>query len=98
MKRSWFLNWLINQIIQNTTTFFSGGNYVTRIMEGDDREKEMEDNVENVAAMVGNLRNMAIDAGQEIDNQNHLITRISNKAAANQERVKDANERATNML
>ena len=71
---------------------------MTRIMEGDDREKEMEDNVENVAAMVGNLRNMAIDAGQEIDNQNHLITRISNKAAANQERVKDANERANSML
>ena len=74
-----------------------GGNYITRITD-DDREKEMEENIENVSNMVGNLRNMAIDAGQEIDNQNHLIDRINRKAEANAARVKDANERATNML
>jgi len=74
-----------------------GGNYITRITD-DDREKEMEENVDNVSNMVGNLRNMAIDAGQEIDNQNHLIDRINRKAEANSARVKDANERATSML
>ena len=74
-----------------------GGNYITRITD-DDREKEMEENIDNVSNMVGNLRNMAIDAGQEIDNQNHLIDRINRKAEANAARVKDANERATNML
>lgn len=74
-----------------------GGNYITRITD-DDREKEMEENIDNVSNMVGNLRNMAIDAGQEIDNQNHLIDRINKKAEANKSRVKDANERATNML
>jgi synaptosomal-associated protein 25 len=70
-----------------------GGSFVTKITD-DDREKEMEENVENVSNMVGNLRNMAIDAGSELDNQNQLIDRISKKAKANEGRIKDANERA----
>ena len=60
----------------------------------DAREEEMEHNVAEVSNMIGNLRNMAIDVGSEIDNQNKQITRITDKGASNENRVKTANERA----
>jgi hypothetical protein len=37
----------------------------------------MEGNMEEVSIMVGNLRNMAIDMGSEIGNQNNQIDRIN---------------------
>src|SRR5579875_523729 len=43
----------------------------------DAREEEMENNMEEVSIMVGNLRNMAIDMGSEITNQNTQIDRIN---------------------
>lgn len=39
----------------------------------------MEDNMGQVNTMIGNLRNMAIDMGSEIENQNRQITRINAK-------------------
>merc|ERR1712203_574203 len=45
------------------------GAFVARITN-DDREAEMEENMEQVGAMVGNLRNMANDMGGEITRQN----------------------------
>lgn len=37
----------------------------------------MENNMEEVSIMVGNLRNMAIDMGSEIGQQNNQIDRIN---------------------
>ncbi len=37
----------------------------------------MENNMEEVSNMVGNLRNMAIDMGSEIGNQNQQLDRIN---------------------
>lgn len=37
----------------------------------------MEGNMEEVSIMVGNLRNMAIDMGSEITNQNQQVDRIN---------------------
>ena len=45
----------------------------------DDRETEMEQNIGEVAGMIGNLRNMAIDMGSEIDSQNRAVDRINCK-------------------
>ena len=45
----------------------------------DAREDEMENNIGEVAGMIGNLRNMAVDMGNEITNQNKQIERISGK-------------------
>ncbi|XP_014664676.1 PREDICTED: synaptosomal-associated protein 25-like [Priapulus caudatus] len=55
------------------------GGYVTRITN-DAREDEMEENIGQVAGMLGNLRNMAIDMGGEIDTQNWQLDRINQKA------------------
>lgn len=45
----------------------------------DAREDEMEDNMGQVSTMVGNLRNMALDMGSELENQNRQIDRINRK-------------------
>jgi synaptosomal-associated protein 25 len=39
----------------------------------------MEDNLQQVSTMIGNLRNMACDMGNEIENQNNQIERIKGK-------------------
>ena len=45
----------------------------------DAREGEMEENLQQVSTMIGNLRNMACDMGNEIGNQNNQIDRIKGK-------------------
>ena len=45
----------------------------------DDREKEMESNLVEVSGMIGNLRNMAVDMGNEIGSQNRTVDRINQK-------------------
>lgn len=52
--------------------------YIARIT-GDAREGEMEDNMGQVNTMIGNLRNMAVDMGSELENQNRQIDRINRK-------------------
>ena len=47
----------------------------------DAREDEMENNISEVGGMIGNLRNMAIDMGNEITSQNKQIDRINQKVA-----------------
>lgn len=58
----------------------------------------MDDNVVEVNVLIGNLRNMAVDMGSEIDTQNQLLTRIGSKAQSNQTRVEAANSRANKLL
>ena len=45
----------------------------------DDREEEMEENMQQVSTMIGNLRNMAQDMGTEVSNQNSQLDRINQK-------------------
>jgi synaptosomal-associated protein 25 len=53
-------------------------NELSRITN-DAREDEMEENLQQVSTMIGNLRNMACDMGSEIGNQNNQIERIQGK-------------------
>lgn len=39
----------------------------------------MEENVGQVNTMIGNLRNMALDMGSELENQNRMIDRVNTK-------------------
>ncbi|CAG2158350.1 unnamed protein product [Oppiella nova] len=71
--------------------------YIGRITK-DAREDEMEDNMGQVSTMIGNLRNMAIDMGQEIGSQNQQLGRINDKAESNKNRIQGANERAQKLL
>nr|CAB3266422.1 synaptosomal-associated protein 25 [Phallusia mammillata] len=74
-----------------------GGTYVQRITN-DAREDEMEENLNQVAGVIGNLKHMAIDMGNEIGAQNQQIDRINTKAESNNMRISQANERATKIL
>nr|QGY73550.1 HIVnes::QF2::SNAP25::syntaxin [synthetic construct] len=62
------------------------------------RENEMDENLEQVSGIIGNLRHMALDMGNEIDTQNRQIDRIMEKADSNKTRIDEANQRATKML
>ncbi|XP_063722926.1 synaptosomal-associated protein 25-like [Symsagittifera roscoffensis] len=74
-----------------------GGKFVARVTE-DDREDEMEENINEVSNIVTNLKHMANDMGNEIDNQNRQLDRIKNKANSNEQRIGEANKRATKIL
>lgn len=39
----------------------------------------MDENLGQVNTMIGNLRNMALDMGSELENQNQQIEKISTK-------------------
>ncbi|XP_063232074.1 synaptosomal-associated protein 25 isoform X2 [Bacillus rossius redtenbacheri] len=71
--------------------------YIAKITN-DAREDEMEDNMGQVNTMVGNLRNMAIDMGSELENQNRQIDRINRKGESNETRIAVANQRAHDLL
>ena len=55
-----------------------GGPYIQRI-NNDAREDEMEDNMQAVGSVLGNLKNMAADMGDEISRQNKQLDRIDRK-------------------
>lgn len=42
----------------------------------------MDENLEQVSGIIGNLRHMALDMGNEIDTQNRQIDRIMEKVRA----------------
>lgn len=71
--------------------------FINRI-NNDAREDEMEDNMGQVNSLIGNLRNMAIDMGNELENQNKQVDRINRKGESNEARIQVANERAHQLL
>ncbi|XP_034433064.1 synaptosomal-associated protein 23-like isoform X2 [Hippoglossus hippoglossus] len=73
------------------------GPYIKRITN-DAREDEMEENLDAVGSIIGNLKNMAVDMGSEIDKQNTQIDRITDKADMNKVRIDDANQRANKLI
>ncbi|KAK1796370.1 hypothetical protein P4O66_008897, partial [Electrophorus voltai] len=73
------------------------GGFIRRVTD-DARENEMDENLEQVGGIIGNLRHMALDMGNEIDTQNRQIDRIMDKAESNKTRIDEANQRATKML
>lgn len=52
-------------------------------MTNDAREDEMEENLAHVGSIVGNLKSMALDMGNEIDTQNVQIERVQGKVCRN---------------
>lgn len=82
---------------QQATTGAAGGGYIKRITN-DAREDEMEENLTQVGSILGNLKNMALDMGNEIEAQNQQIQRISDKADTNKDRIDVANARAKKLI
>ncbi|XP_022079044.1 synaptosomal-associated protein 23-like isoform X2 [Acanthochromis polyacanthus] len=73
------------------------GPYIKRITN-DAREDEMEENLDAVGGIIGNLKSMALDMGNEIDTQNKQIDRITEKADMNKLRIDEANQRANKLI
>ncbi|XP_073339330.1 synaptosomal-associated protein 23-like isoform X1 [Pagrus major] len=73
------------------------GPYIKRITN-DAREDEMEENLDTVGSIIGNLRSMAVDMGNEIDKQNKQIDGINSKAEMNKVRIDEANQRANKLI
>ena len=73
------------------------GGYIQRI-NNDAREDEMEENMQAVGSMLGNLKNMAQDMGEEISKQNKQTDRILDKTEKNSKTVDNANVRAQKLL
>ncbi|XP_074515934.1 synaptosome associated protein 23.1 isoform X1 [Sebastes fasciatus] len=73
------------------------GPYIKRITN-DAREDEMEENLDAVGSIIGNLKNMAQDMGSEIDKQNKQIDSITDKADMNRMRIDEANTRANKLI
>ncbi|UYV74607.1 SNAP25 [Cordylochernes scorpioides] len=73
------------------------GPYIAHITNNA-REREMERNMQQVHMMVGNLRNMAIDMGSEIESQNAQLDRINLKANTGLRRMENNAERMRRLL
>ncbi|KAL8219925.1 UNVERIFIED_CONTAM: hypothetical protein K2H54_036348 [Gekko kuhli] len=73
------------------------GPFIHRITK-DDAEEEMEQNMNYVDSLLGNLRNMAIDIGNEIDIQNKQMDSIAGKVDTNDTRIRGANSITAKML
>jgi synaptosomal-associated protein 25 len=71
--------------------------YITRITN-DDREVEMDDNLQIVSSYLGNLKNIALDMGDTITNQNKQIDRIGAKTEVGVERVEQANKKTQELI
>ncbi|ODM97465.1 Synaptosomal-associated protein 25 [Orchesella cincta] len=54
----------------------------------DDREDEMEENMKQVASILANMKNMAIEIGNEIGTSIEQIERIDRMAEVNHDRIK----------
>lgn len=75
----------------------ASGPYIKRVTN-DAREDEMEENLEQVGSIIGNLKSMALDMGGEIDKQNKQIDGITAKADMNKARIDEANIRANKLI
>lgn len=70
----------------------ASGPYVHRVMD-DAREDEMEENLEDVGRGIAMLKDMALDIGTTLGDQNERIDRINNKAESNEIRMARAQNR-----
>uniref|UniRef100_M4ANA4 Synaptosomal-associated protein n=1 Tax=Xiphophorus maculatus TaxID=8083 RepID=M4ANA4_XIPMA len=80
-----------------TSAAAPSGPYINRVTN-DAREDEMEENLQAVGGIIGNLKDMALNMGNEIDQQNAHIDRINNKADMNKLRIDEANARANKLI
>ncbi|XP_034475582.1 synaptosomal-associated protein 25 isoform X1 [Drosophila innubila] len=85
------------RVMDDRNGMMAQAGYIGRITN-DAREDEMEDNMGQVNTMVGNLRNMALDMGSELENQNRQVDRINRKGESNEARIAVANQRAHQLL
>ncbi|KAF0030912.1 hypothetical protein F2P81_017643 [Scophthalmus maximus] len=86
-----------SRVVDEREQMIMSGGYIRRVTD-DAREDEMEENLAHVGSIVGNLKSMALDMGNEINSQNDQIDRIEGKAILNVSRIDAANQKANNLM
>ncbi|XP_047195561.1 SNARE_SNAP25N and SNARE_SNAP23C domain-containing protein isoform X1 [Hippoglossus stenolepis] len=86
-----------SRVVDEREQMIMSGGHIRRVT-GDAREDEMEENLDHVGSIVGNLKSMALDLGSEIKLQNDQIDRIQGKAVLNVSRIDAANQKANNLM
>ncbi|XP_005987963.1 SNARE_SNAP25N and SNARE_SNAP23C domain-containing protein [Latimeria chalumnae] len=86
-----------SRVVDEREQMVMSGGYIRRVTN-DAREDEMEENLEQVGSIIGNLKNMAIDMGNEVDTQNRQIDKVMVKVTMNEARINQANKTATKIL
>jgi len=75
----------------------SRGPYIQKITNCA-REDEMEDNMQQIGSVLGNLKAMASDMGNEIQSQNKQLDRINEKGENMNVKVESANTRTKKLI
>ncbi|KAM9853223.1 synaptosomal-associated protein 25 [Aulostomus maculatus] len=86
-----------SRVVDEREQMIMSGGHIRRVTD-DAREDEMEENLAHVGSIIGNLKSMALDMGNEIDTQNVQIERIQGKAILNVSRIDAANQKANNLM
>ncbi|XP_070761925.1 synaptosomal-associated protein 25 isoform X2 [Enoplosus armatus] len=86
-----------SRVVDEREQMIMSGGYIRRVTN-DAREDEMEENLTHVGSIIGNLKSMALDMGNEIDTQNVQIDRIQGEAILNVSRIDAANQKANNLM
>ncbi|TMS07736.1 Synaptosomal-associated protein 25 [Larimichthys crocea] len=86
-----------SRVVDEREIMIMSGGYIQRVTN-DAREDEMEENLAHVGSIIGNLKSMALDVGNELDTQNDQIARIGGKANLNVSRIDAANQKANNLM
>ncbi|KAG7242805.1 hypothetical protein INR49_018429 [Caranx melampygus] len=87
----------LSRVVDEREQMIMSGGYIRRVTN-DAREDEMEENLAHVGSIVGNLRSMALDIGNEIDMHNAQIERIVDKVTINVSRIDAANQKANSLM
>uniref|UniRef100_A0A4W5RJ00 Synaptosomal-associated protein n=1 Tax=Hucho hucho TaxID=62062 RepID=A0A4W5RJ00_9TELE len=69
-----------SRVVDEREQMIMSGGYIRKVTN-DAREDEMEENLGHVGSIIGNLKSMALDMGNEIDMQNVQIDRIQGKVS-----------------
>ncbi|XP_067451605.1 SNARE_SNAP25N and SNARE_SNAP23C domain-containing protein isoform X1 [Thunnus thynnus] len=86
-----------SRVVDEREQMIMSGGHIRRVTN-DAREDEMEENLAHVGSIMGNLKSMALDMGNEIETQNEQMSRIDKKISTNVTRIEDANQKAKNLM
>lgn len=86
-----------SRVVDQREQMVMSGGHIRRVTN-DAREDEMEENLAHVGSIVGNLKSMALDIGNELESQKDQIDRIHEKANLNVSRIDAANQKANNLM
>ncbi|KAM9359214.1 synaptosomal-associated protein 25 [Symphorus nematophorus] len=86
-----------SRVVDEREIMIMSGGYIRRVTN-DAREDEMEENLAHVGSIIGNLKSMALDMGNEIETQKDQIERIQGKAILNVSRIDAANQKTNNLI